>query len=116
MNCLYRSDYGQADPHFDPAAGGGVLFRGFEQYRAVLSGAQNLGQLDAMKRQVARGEQIQWCDQGYGWTYEKPVEILFDAILAVVIVPWFLWRVGRLARRWARRRVHDRAVTVRAAS
>jgi hypothetical protein len=68
MQCLYRGDYGPPDPAFQPDANGGVLLRGFESDRAILIHAQNLGQLYAIKGQLARGEHIQWYDQGYGWT------------------------------------------------
>ena len=86
------------------SASGGMLYRGFEEHRAVLMQAQNLGQLDAMKRQLSRGEQIQWCDQSYGWTYQSRVDAMFDAILVAVILPWFVWRVLRPALRWSQAR------------
>jgi hypothetical protein len=114
MHCLYRGDYGPPDPAFHADANGGALLRGFESDRASLMRAQNLGQLNAMKRQLARGEHIQWCDQGYGWTYQPRVDALFDAILILVVAPWFVWRVARPALRWARRRSQDRAAVVRA--
>jgi hypothetical protein len=107
MHCLYRSDYGRPDPAFDPAATGGVLLRGYESHRDELMHAQNLGQLEAMERQLTRGEQIQWCDQGYGWTYQPRVEGLFDAVLILVVAPWFVWRVARPAIRRARRHAHN---------
>jgi hypothetical protein len=99
MPCLYRSDYGPPDPHFDPLAGNGVLFLGFEAHRDALAGARNFGQLEAMKRQLLRGEQIQWCEQGYGWAHQKPVDGLFVFILVAIILPWFVWRAPKLARR-----------------
>ncbi|HLJ22123.1 MAG TPA: hypothetical protein VKU84_18090, partial [Stellaceae bacterium] len=67
MTCLYASDYGPADPAFDPLAGGGRLIAGFESHAAELARAQNLGQLQAMERQLQRGGDIAWCDQGYAW-------------------------------------------------
>jgi hypothetical protein len=62
MHCLYRSDYGPPDSAFHPDANGGVLLRGYESHRSDLMRAQNLGQLNAITRQLARGEHIQWCD------------------------------------------------------
>lgn len=107
MNCLYRSDYGPPDPHFDPLAGHGMLILGFEAHRATLAQAQNLGQLEAMKRQLLHGREIQWCEQGYGWTYQRPVDGLFVFIVVAVILPWFIWRAPRLFQR-----LKGRAATV----
>jgi len=114
MHCLYRSDYGPPDPAFRPDANGSALLHGFESDRADLTRAQNLGQLNAMKRQLARGEHIQWCDQGYGWAYQPSVEALFDGILILVVAPWLVWRVVRPALWWARTRIHDRAAVLKA--
>ena len=114
MQCLYANDYGSSDPGFNSAVGGGALLRGFEAHRAVLARAQNLGQLEAMKRQLSHGEQIQWCDQGYGWTNQPPVEAFFVAALILVVAPWFVGRVARPVMRRARRRIHDRTAVARA--
>jgi hypothetical protein len=46
-----------------------------------------------MERQLQRGEEIAWCDQGYGWVYERPVNGFFDVVLAVVILPYVLLRL-----------------------
>lgn len=116
MHCLYRGDYGPPAPGFNPGAGDGVLLRGFESHRAELMRAKNLGQLEAMERQLLRGEQIQWCDQGYGWTYQPRVDWFFDSVLILVVAPWFAWRVARPALSWARRRAHHRAIMVKATS
>jgi len=91
-SCLYRGDYGPPEPQFDPLIDGGQLIRGFETHATALAGAQNRGQLEAMKRQLLRGEEIQWCDQGYSWTYQKPVDHFFDIVLVAVILPWFIAR------------------------
>jgi hypothetical protein len=106
MQCLYKSDYGPADPHFNPLAGNGKLLKGFAAHEAALSQAQNLGQLEAMERQLARGQSIQWCDQGYAWTYAPATTDLFYGIFAFLILPWLVLRVlPRLWRRLAPRRV-----------
>jgi hypothetical protein len=99
MSCLYQSDYGPVDPSFDPLAGDGALLTGFEAQAGVLSQAQNRGQLEAMKRQLQRGETIQWCDQGYGWTYASPVTAFFDVAFIFLILPWLVLRVVPAPRR-----------------
>jgi hypothetical protein len=110
MTCLYASDYGPADPVFDPLAGGGRLLRGFESQRSELSRAQNLGQLQAMERQLHRGESIAWCDQGYAWAEGPAVEGFLLGFSMLVVLPY---AVKRLAPRLWRRsfelaqRVHE---------
>lgn len=94
MSCLYASDYGPADPHFDPFAGNAHLMAGFESHGAELGRAQNLGQLQAMERALAKGETITWCDNGYGWAYDRKVDDFFVAIVALVILPWLVLRVA----------------------
>jgi hypothetical protein len=87
MLCLYHSDYGPPDPAFNPAANGGAVLRGFESPVSDLVRARNRGELDAMIRQLRHGREIQWCDQGYGWTYQKPINDMFEIIVIAVIVP-----------------------------
>jgi hypothetical protein len=99
MSCLYQSDYGPVDPSFDPLAGNGTLLAGFEAHAGALSKAQNRGQLDAMKRQLQRGQTIQWCEQGYGWTYAAPVTAFFDGAFVFLILPWLVLRVVPALRR-----------------
>ncbi len=106
MQCLYKSDYGPIDPGFDPFAGKGALMHGYEAHVYALSQAQNRGQLEAMERQLDRGEPIRWCDQGYGWTYSPAANAFVLVIVFVLILPWLALRVlpwGR--RRWAEGRV-----------
>ncbi|HTZ80133.1 MAG TPA: hypothetical protein VMC10_19645 [Stellaceae bacterium] len=92
-SCLFASDYGATDPGFDPLTGGGTLIRGFESHRAELAKAQNLGQLEAMKRQINRGEAVVWCDQGYGWVYDRHLDYLFEVLAVGVILPYFAMRL-----------------------
>jgi hypothetical protein len=94
-DCLYTSDYGPPDPGFDPFAGSGMLIRGFEAHTGALGGAQNLGQLEAMKRMIDRGKPIIWCEQGYSWVYDARLE-LGMVLLAVILLP--RWR--RPLHRW----------------
>jgi len=98
MSCLYQSDYGPVDPSFDPLAGDGALLA-VEAHVRALSQAQNRGQLEAMKRQLQRGQTIQWCDQGYSWTYAAPVTAFFDGAFVFLILPWLVLRVLPAARR-----------------
>ncbi len=93
MRCLYTSDYGPPDPAFDPFAGNGELLKGFEAHTYQLATAQNLAQLDAMKRKLARGEEIVWCDQGYGWTYERAPTQFFEFVVPLIVLPWLVLRV-----------------------
>jgi hypothetical protein len=95
MPCLYPSDYGPPEPGFNPSAEGGRLLAGFEAHAQELSHATNLAQLEAMERHLQRGQDIVWCDQGYGWTYSTPVEGLFGAILFCVILPYAVWRTRK---------------------
>ena len=94
MSCLFRSDYGPAQPGFDPFANNSALIAGFEAHRAQLASAQNLGQLQAMERTFAKGETVTWCDNGYGWVNDAKVGDFFGAIIAFVILPWLVLRVA----------------------
>lgn len=91
--CLFASDYGPADPTFDPMAGDGQLLLGFEAHHAQLAQAQNLGQLEAMKRKLQRGETIIWCDQGYSWVYARPVDYFFGFVAVAFILPYLAMRL-----------------------
>jgi hypothetical protein len=93
MLCLYASDYGPADPVFDPLVDGGRLLRGFEAHASTLAKAQNLGQLEAMERQLQRGQDILWCEQGYSWVYDRNVDYFFAVLATLVIFPYFVFRV-----------------------
>jgi hypothetical protein len=94
MRCLYPTDYGPPDPGFDPSLGGGRLMTGFESHHSELARAQNLGQLQAMERKLAKGETVTWCDNGYGWVYDEKIGDLFGGIIAFVILPWLLLRIA----------------------
>lgn len=99
MSCLYASDYGPADPSFDPFADNGALLQGFEGHVYQLATAQNLGQLEAMKRKLAHGEEVTWCEQGYGWVHGGAPTAFFDVVVPLLILPWLLFRV--LPRLWS---------------
>jgi len=86
--------------HFDPLAGGGLLLSGFESHRSELARAQNLGQLQAMERQLQRGGSIAWCDQGCAWAEGPAVEGFLAGFSVLVVLPY---AVKRLAPRLWRR-------------
>jgi hypothetical protein len=100
VSCLYISDYGPADPGFDPLVDGSRLLQGFEAHATELARAQNLGQLQAMERQLQRGERIVWCDQGYGWAEGPAVQVLLAAFMALVVLPHAIKRLT--PRTWGR--------------
>lgn len=101
MRCLYASDYGAPTTGFDPGAAAAAAFGGAyaAAHRRDFATAQNAFALQAVKRQIDRGEAIVWCEPGYGWTHEAPAEI-FMSVVAAVAVPLF---VMRLARRFGAR-------------
>ena len=94
MTCLYASDYGPADPGFDALADGGRLLRGFEAHASELARAQNLGQLEAMERQLQRGQSIVWCEQGYGWVQGPAVEGFLAGFTILVVLPYAVKRLA----------------------
>lgn len=108
MSCLYTSDYGPADPTFGALAEGGRLLRGFEAHASELARAQNLGQLQAMERQLHRGESITWCDPGYGWVESPAVEGFLAGFMLLVVLPYAMKRlaprlysgIAQRSRRW----------------
>ena len=110
MRCLYRDDYGPPDPSFDPGADAGAFLRGFEVHRAELMLAQNAGQLAAMQRQLARGESILWCEQGYGWVSGPRVDLTLAALGIAVLLTYLLMRILPWARAAVRRRSESRGI------
>jgi hypothetical protein len=103
VSCLYKADYGPAEPGFDALAGGGRLIKGFTSHAAVLAQARNLAQLEAMERKLQRGEKIMWCDDGYGWVEGRSVDALFAVIAVAVILPYAVWKAKRrVLPRWRR--------------
>jgi hypothetical protein len=94
MLCLYAADYGPPDPSFDPFAVAGPLSALQQAHRAEIAAARNLGQLEAIKRKIAKGEQVVWCEQGYGWTHDAPIEGFFS-VVTVLVLPYALFRLLR---------------------
>jgi hypothetical protein len=93
MYCLYASDYGPADPAFDPFVDQARLLKGFESHAYELAAAQNFAQLQAMERQLQRGEPVAWCDQGYGWAYRQPVNGFFIVAMIAIVLPYVIFRL-----------------------
>lgn len=96
LRCLYASDYGPPDPGFDPLLASRSSFGAeFAQaHRTELATAHNADALQAVRRKIDRGESFVWCDQGYGWTHDPPVEAFFVIVTAVVL-PYALIRLMR---------------------
>jgi hypothetical protein len=90
MICLYRSDYGPAEPGFDPFAGTGA--GGDAAWARDLATARNAGQLAAIQRQLARGEPTIWCDEGYSWVAAPIVEHGFPVVVIAVVACYALIR------------------------
>ena len=99
MYCLYASDYGPADPAFDPFMDHGRLLKGFEFHVHELATARNYAQLQAMERQLQRGEPVAWCDQGYGWVYQPPANDFFIVAMIAIVLPYVILRLGAGLRR-----------------
>ncbi len=93
---------------------GGRLLRGYEAHAAELARAQNLGQLEAMERQLQRSEAIAWCDQGYAWAEGSAVYAFLAGFMILVVIPYAIKRVT--PRLWRRlcdllRRLHRARTT-----
>jgi hypothetical protein len=102
MNCLFATDYGPADPAFDPFVENGRLLEGFESHRQELATARNFAELRAMERQLGRGQEVAWCAQGYGWAYQPAVGDFITAAMVAVVLPCIVFRL--LPRRRGARR------------
>src|ERR1700676_2063489 len=72
----------------------GRLLWGLEAHVRELSTAQNLGQLEAMERQLQRGESIAWCDQGYSWLEGWAVDGFLVGFTALVVLPYAAKRLA----------------------
>jgi hypothetical protein len=68
MVCLFHGDYGPADPAFKPGAGSAWMVD-----LSSLKDARNIGEAEAIQRQLLRGESVSWCDQGYAWVGQDAV-------------------------------------------
>jgi hypothetical protein len=100
MRCLYRSDYGPADPGFDAGASAQTLAKNFPAYTNVLATAQNARQMDALLRRLEHGDSVTWCETGYGWVQHPMVSDGFTLAATFILLPVACWRFSL----WMRRR------------
>jgi len=100
MRCLYRSDYGPADPGFDAKASSLIVSKDYPAYATVLATAENPRQMDAILRRLEHGDSIAWCETGYGWVQHPLVQDGFTLAAVFVLLPVACWRFGL----WMRRR------------
>jgi hypothetical protein len=100
MRCLYRSDYGPADPSFDAVAAAPAVAKEYPAYAGVLATAQNRSQMEALLRRLQHGDGVAWCEAGYGWVYHPMVADGFTLAATFILLPVACWRVAL----WMKRR------------
>jgi hypothetical protein len=98
MACLYHGDYGPADPAFDVGAASPFGARGWVVDAALLKGARNVGEAEAVQRHLIRGESVSWCDQGYAWAEQDAVSWFYLAALVFVVLPYLILKIKARAR------------------
>lgn len=98
MVCLYHGDYGPADPAFDVGAAWPFGARGWVVDAALLKGARNVGEAEAIQRHLIRGESVSWCDQGYAWAEQDAVSWFFLAALLFVVLPYLIVKTKARAK------------------
>ena len=100
MRCLYRSDYGPADPGFNAQGSAQRLAKDYPAYTNVLATAENSRQMDAILRRLAHGDSVAWCETGYGWVETPAFENGFTLAALFILLPVACWRLVL----WMRRR------------
>ena len=100
MRCLYRTDYGPADPGFNATASAQSLAKDFPAYTNVLATAENSRQMDALLRRLEHGDSVTWCETGYGWVQHPMVANGFTLAATFILLPVACWRFSL----WLRRR------------
>jgi hypothetical protein len=100
MRCLYRGDYGPADPGFDAGTVAHALGTQFPAYTNVLATAQNVRQMDALLRRLEHGDSVAWCETGYGRALHQPSSDGFTLAATLILLPLACWRFSL----WMRRR------------
>jgi hypothetical protein len=101
MRCLYRSDFGPADPGFDAGAAAQSLAKSFPAYTNVLATAQNPRQLEALLHRLDHGDSVSWCETGYVGALHPAGTDGFAAAASFILLPVASWCFVL----WLRRRV-----------
>jgi hypothetical protein len=95
MVCLFHGDYGPADPAFKLGSGSAWVVD-----LASLEDARNIGEAEAIHRQLLRGEPVSWCDQGYAWVRQDAVGWFYVAAFLLVVLPYLIARMRAWAKAW----------------
>jgi hypothetical protein len=98
MVCLYHGDYGPADPAFDVGTASPFGARGWVVDGALLKGARNVGEAEAIQRHLIRGESVSWCDQGYAWAEQDALSWFYLAALLFVVLPYLILKIKARAQ------------------
>lgn len=98
MACLYHGDYGPADPAFEPGPAWHFGVRGWVVDAALLKGARNTGEAEAIQRHLIRGNSVSWCDQGYAWAEQDAVSWFYLAALLFVVLPYLIFKIRTRAK------------------
>jgi len=101
MKCLYRSDFGPADPGFDAGAAAQSLAKSFPAYTGVLATAQNPRQLEALLNRLDHGDSVAWCETGSALGLHPQGTDGFAAAATFILLPVACWALTL----WLRRRV-----------
>jgi 4-amino-4-deoxy-L-arabinose transferase-like glycosyltransferase len=98
MVCLFHGDYGPPDPAFDFGSASPFGVRGWVADASKFSEACNIGEAEAIQRNLLRGEPVSWCDQGYAWVGQDAVGWFYIAAFLLVVLPYLVART----RAWAK--------------
>jgi hypothetical protein len=102
MRCLFHGDYGPPDPDF--TVSGSVTARhAWAIDPTLLKEARNIGEAEAIQRHVLRGHSVSWCHQGYSWVDQNAIGWFYIAVLAFVVVPYFLIKIKNIRGRFGTR-------------
>jgi hypothetical protein len=92
QHCLYRGDYGPADPDFNA-----TTYQGGPAYRHILATAQNGRQMDALLQRLEHRETVAWCETSGSW-HPGPAEG-FTLALGMILLPLAGLQILRRLRR-----------------
>jgi hypothetical protein len=94
MVCLFHGDYGPPDPSFTAS---GVHGHTWAIDASLLKQARNIGEAEAIQRQVLHHESVSWCHQGYSWTDQHAIGWFYLAAFAFVVLPYAVIRIRTLS-------------------